>query len=192
VTARRAPPGRGLLPCPCPCPHSFASADPNPRSDAEQLKRMHGEIDKVEENLNFADRTIRGMESVWGSFRNYISKGAPAKGRPQSASEGSRLDRAAQGRAGGSREPAAAAAAGSSGAAAGGSGLGGSRAPKAERQYGDDWQGKLQKMEDKQEDDLDDLSKMVGQLKSMGQDMNHTLDAQTKSIERLSERSGLM
>ena len=47
-------------------------------------------------------------------------------------------------------------------------------------------------MEDKQEDDLDDLSKMVGQLKSMGQDMNHTLDAQTKSIERLSERSGLM
>jgi hypothetical protein len=143
---------------------------------------MHGEIDKVEENLNFADRTIRGMESVWGSFRNYISKGAPAKGRPQSASEGSRLDRAAQGRAGGSREPAAA-------AAAGGSGLGGSRAPKPERQYSDDWQGKLQKMEEKQEDDLDDLSKMVGQLKSMGQDMSHTLDAQTKSIERLSERS---
>jgi len=139
---------------------------------------MHGEVDKVEEHLNFADRTIRGMESVWGSFRNYVSKGAAAvKGRPQSAAEGSRLDRAAQGRAGGSPRAAAAA------------GLGGSRAPKAERQYSDDWQGKLQKMEDNQEDDLDDLSRMVGQLKSMGQDMGHTLEAQTKSIDRLSERS---
>jgi len=140
---------------------------------------MHGEIDKVEEHLNFADRTIRGMESVWGSFRNYMSKGTAAvKGRPQSAAEASRLDRAAQGRPGGSRE------AGPSGA-----GSGGVRAAKAERQYSDDWQGKLQRMEDSQEDDLDDLSKMVGQLKSMGQDMGHTLDAQTKSIERLSDRS---
>jgi hypothetical protein len=140
---------------------------------------MHGEIDKVEEHLNFADRTIRGMESVWGSFRNYVSKGTAAvKGRPQSAAEGGRLDRAAQGRPGGSREAGPAAA-----------GSGGARAPKAEREYGDDWQGKLQRMEDSQEDDLDDLSRMVGQLKSMGQDMGHTLDAQTKSIDRLSDRS---
>ena len=140
---------------------------------------MHGEIDKVEEHLNFADRTIRGMESVWGSFRNYMSKGTAAvKGRPQSAAEGSRLDRAAQGRPGDPRE------AGASGAVSGGG-----RASKAERQYSDDWQGKLQRMEDSQEDDLDDLSKMVGQLKSMGQDMGHTLEAQTKSIERLSDRS---
>ena len=141
---------------------------------------MHGEVDKVEEHLNFADRTIRGMESIWGSFRNYVTKGTAAvKGRPQSATESSRLDRAAGGRAGGSREAPAPAS----------SGMGGTRAPKAERQYSDDWQGKLQKMEDNQDDDLDELSKMVGQLKSMGQDMGHTLDAQTKSIERLSERS---
>ena len=44
-------------------------------------------------------------------------------------------------------------------------------------------------MEDNQDEDLDELSKMVGQLKNMGQDMSHTLDAQTNSIERLSERS---
>ena len=140
---------------------------------------MHGEIDKVEEHLNFADRTIRGMESVWGSFRNYVSKGtAGVKSRAQSAAEGGRLDRAAQGRPGGSREAGPVAA-----------GSGGTRAPKMEREYGDDWQGKLQRMEDSQEDDLDDLSRMVGQLKSMGQDMGHTLDAQTKSIDRLSDRS---
>ena len=141
---------------------------------------MHGEIDKVEEHLNFADRTIRGMESVWGSFRNYVSKGTAAvKGRPQSAAEANRLDRAAQGRPGSSRDAPKSAASGS----------GGGRASKSERQYSEDWQGKLQKMEDSQEDDLDDLSKMVSQLKGMGQDMGHTLDAQTKSIDRLSERS---
>lgn len=140
---------------------------------------MHGEVDKVEANLNFADRTIRGMEGIWGSMRNYVSKGTAAvKGRPQSAAESSRLDRAAQGRStGGSYEASAA------------SGGGARAAPKAQRQYSEDWQGKLQKMEDNQDDDLDDLSKMVGQLKSMGQDMGNTLDAQTASIERLSERS---
>jgi hypothetical protein len=145
----------------------------------DQLKRMHGEIDKVEEHLNFADRTIRGMESVWGSFRNYMSKStSTVRSKAQSIVEGSMLDRAAQGRQGSSREAPAA------------SGVGGkARAPKAERQYSEDWQGKLQKMEDTQDEDLDDLSRMVGQLKSMGQDMSHTLDAQTKSIERLSERS---
>jgi hypothetical protein len=44
-------------------------------------------------------------------------------------------------------------------------------------------------MEDNQDEDLDDLQKMVGQLKGMGQDMGRTLEAQTKSIDRLSERS---
>ena len=100
------------------------------------------------------------------------------RSKAQSIVEGSMLDRAAQGRQGSSREAPAASGVG-----------GGARAPKAERQYSDDWQGKLQKMEDTQDEDLDDLSRMVGQLKSMGQDMSHTLDAQTKSIERLSERS---
>lgn len=151
-------------------------------TQSEQLKRMHGEIDKVEENLNFADRTIRGMESVWGSFRNYVSKGTAAvKGRPQSAAsaaEGSRLDRAAQGRPIASRDAPA-------GAAAGGEG----RSQKPIREYSEDWQGKLQKMEDNQDDDLDDLSKMVGQLKDMGRDMGHTLNAQTTSIDRLADRS---
>jgi len=149
---------------------------------AEQLKRMHGEIDKVEENLNFADRTIRGMESVWGSFRNYVSQGTAAvKGRQQSAAstaEGNRLDRAAQGRPSASRDAPA-------GATSGGVG----RSQKPTREYSEDWQGKLQKMEDNQEEDLDDLSKMVGQLKDMGRDMGHSLDAQTKSIDRMSDRS---
>ena len=65
----------------------------------DQLKRMHGEIDKVEEHLNFADKTIRGMESVWGSFRNYMSKGTDkVKKVGKAAVEGSMLDKAAGGR----------------------------------------------------------------------------------------------
>jgi hypothetical protein len=43
-------------------------------SPAEQLKRIHGDMDKIEENLNFADRTIRGMESIWGTVKNMVSK----------------------------------------------------------------------------------------------------------------------
>jgi hypothetical protein len=42
----------------------------------EQLKRIHGDMDKIDENLNFADRTIRGMESIWGSVKNMVSKPA--------------------------------------------------------------------------------------------------------------------
>jgi len=44
-------------------------------------------------------------------------------------------------------------------------------------------------MEDQQDGDLDELSKMVGQLKGMGVDMASTLDAQTKSIDKLNERT---
>ena len=154
-------------------------------SGADQLKRMHGEIDKVEEHLNFADKTIRGMESVWGSFRNYMSKGTDkVKKVGKAAVEGSMLDKAAGGRLSGALGVAASREAPVAGAAAAGG-----RAKKVEREYGDDWQGKLQRMEDNQDEDLDELSKMVGQLKNMGQDMSHTLDAQTNSIERLSERS---
>ena len=146
---------------------------------------MHGEIDKVEEHLNFADKTIRGMESVWGSFRNYMSKGTDkVKKVGKAAVEGSMLDKAAGGRLSGALGVAASREAPVAGAAAAGG-----RAKKVEREYGDDWQGKLQRMEDNQDEDLDELSKMVGHLKNMGQDMSHTLDAQTNSIERLSERS---
>ena len=144
---------------------------------------MHGEIDKVEEHWNFADRTIRGMESIWGGIRNYVSKGTAAvKGasRPQSAVEASRLDRAAQSRPGGGRSQEESAASGGAGRAA---------PKKVEKQYSEDWKGKLQRLEDNQDEDLDDLQKMVGQLKGMGQDMGRTLEAQTKSIDRLSERS---
>mmetsp|Transcript_32006 Transcript_32006/g.75878 ORF Transcript_32006/g.75878 Transcript_32006/m.75878 type:complete len:141 (-) Transcript_32006:17-439(-) len=60
---------------------------------SEQIKRMHNEVDQIDNNLNFADRTIRGMESYWGSFKNYVSKPAkPARGA--ASAEGERLDTA--------------------------------------------------------------------------------------------------
>jgi len=136
---------------------------------------MHGEVDKIDANLNFADRTIRGMESMFGSVRNYFSKPSAPPSRPASAKESDRLDKAAQNRVS-SRGPAAGAA-------------GGRSEPRAQKEYGEDWQGKLSKMEDQQDGDLDELSKMVGQLKGMGVDMASTLDAQTKSIDKLNERT---
>ena len=137
---------------------------------------MHGEVDKIEANLNFADRTIRGMESIWGSFKNYMTKGNVKSSRPRAEAEAEKLDQNRSARQSGST----------------GRNLADSfnaRANNQQKEYASDWKGKLQKLEDQQENDLDDLSRMVGELKAMGKDMGTTLDSQTKSIERLSDRT---
>ncbi len=144
---------------------------------AEQLKRVHGEVDKIENNLNVADRTIRGMESVWGSIRNMWSKGTTTS-KPASAAEAQRLDRAVDQRQS------------SKIMQRGASDLAPVRAEaKAVREYGDDWREKQRKLEDQQDEDLDHISRAVRELKTMSMDMGYTLDAQTKSIERLSDRT---
>jgi thymidylate synthase len=148
----------------------------NFRYAPEQLKRVHGEVDKIENNLNVADRTIRGMESVWGSIRNMWSKGT-STAKPPSAAEAQRLDRAVD-----QRQSAKIMQRGSDVAPV--------RAEaKAVREYGDDWREKQRKLEDQQDEDLDHISQAVRQLKTMSMDMGYTLDAQTKSIERLSDRT---
>lgn len=143
---------------------------------SEQLKRVHGEVDKIENNLNVADRTIRGMESVWGSIRNMWSK-STSTGRPQSAAEAQRLDRAVAHRQTGK----------------GNDGIREEKTSRVEskpiKEYGDDWREKQRKLEDQQDEDLDQISKAVKELKSMSLDMGYTLDAQTKSIEKLSDRT---
>mmetsp|Transcript_58350 Transcript_58350/g.143141 ORF Transcript_58350/g.143141 Transcript_58350/m.143141 type:complete len:225 (+) Transcript_58350:117-791(+) len=143
----------------------------------EQLKRIHGDVDKIEENLNFADRTIRGMESIWGSVRNMVAR--PVSAVKTSVTESIKLDKAT------ARTPAGAAAQRAPVPAAA------SRPAAAAQQktYGEDWQGKLHKLEDEQDKDLDTLSGLVGQLKSMGTDMGVALKGQTQSIERLSDRT---
>ena len=144
---------------------------------AEQLKRVHGEVDKIENNLNMADRTIRGMESVWGSIRNMWSKGSTSSTRPQSAIEAQRLDRAVEHRqtAKLNQGPINVKP--------------GQVEPKPIKEYGDDWREKQRKLEDQQDEDLDHISRAVKELKSMSLDMGYTLDAQTKSIEKLSDRT---
>eukprot|EP00960_Hanusia_phi_P038546 753476-Hanusia_phi.AAC.16 len=137
---------------------------------------MHGEVDKIEANLNFADRTIRGMESIWGSFKNYMTKGSVKSSRPRAEAEAEKLDQSRSSRQSNSS----------------GRNLADSfnaRANNQPKDYSSDWKGKLHKLEDQQENDLDDLSRMVGELKAMGKDMGTTLDSQTKSIERLSDRT---
>jgi hypothetical protein len=143
------------------------------------------------------------MESYWGSFKNYISKPKQQKGPSAGAAEAQRLDGAiSEG-----RKNAAAAVSGIGAAIGGlwggGGGGGGSRAARDDnaagaaaggggqrgKEYGSDWRGQLSKLEDQQDEDLDDLSKMVGQLKSMGQDMGHSLHAQAASLDALSTRT---
>jgi len=145
---------------------------------SEQLARIHGEADKIEENLNFADRTIRGMESIWGSVKNMMAK--PASSIKTSVTEAMRLEKASSASAGGGSK---------SQAAAGGGGGAAGRQQQQKKEYADDWQGKLHKMEDEQDKDLDHLGNLVGQLKNMGTDMGASLQSQTKSIERLSDRT---
>jgi len=149
---------------------------------AEQIKRMHGEYDKVETNLNFADRTIRGMESMWGSVKNWMTKSSAERERPPSAgaAESAKLDRASA-----ARQAA-------SGSRAGSDVRGASSRSVEEKTYGEDWKGKLSKMEDQQDRDLDDLSRMVTDLKGMGKDMSYTLDAQTKSLDHLGDRTDVL
>ena len=116
------------------------------------------------------------MESVWGSIRNMWSKGTtPA--RPQSAAEAQRLDRVTAQRQTGklsevNRE-----------------GKPSRVESKPIKEYGDDWREKQRKLEDQQDEDLDHISRAVKELKSMSLDMGYTLDAQTKSIEKLSDRT---
>lgn len=99
--------------------------------DAEQLKRIHSDVDKIEENLNFADRTIRGMESIWGSVKNMVAR--PASAVRTSIAESTKLDKASSARQ-------------SAGAGAGTSIFGRQSKPAAAQQakqqktYGDDWQ----------------------------------------------------
>jgi hypothetical protein len=142
---------------------------------AEQLTRVHGEVDKIENNLNVADRTIRGMESVWGSIKNMWSRGTGGGGRPQAAAEAQRFDRVADKRQTGKVQAEQMAAS--------------RTASKPVREYGDDWQDKQRKLEDQQDDDLDHISRAVKELKTMSIDLGCTLDAQTKSIEKLSDRT---
>jgi len=150
---------------------------------SEQIKRMHGEYDKVEANLNFADRTIRGMESMWGSMKNWMTKAQAERARPPSAgaAEGARLDKAS----------AARKAAGGAAAAVGDM-RAGSRTVQEPKQYGDDWKGKLTKMEDQQDSDLDDLSRMVNDLKGMGKDMGYAIETQNTSLDRLGDRTDVI
>ena len=117
------------------------------------------------------------MESVWGTIRNMWSKGA-STAKPPSATEAQRLDRAVEQRQSTKilqRGPADVAP--------------GRTETKAVREYGDDWREKQRKLEDQQDEDLDHISRAVRELKTMSMDMGYTLDAQTKSIERLSDRT---
>jgi len=147
----------------------------------DQIKRMHGEYDKTEQNLNMADRTIRGMESMWGSMKNWMSKSAAASARPPSAgaAEAARLDRAAAARNG-------------SAAAGGDRSVPARGEAQKSKTYGDDWKGRLTKLEDQQDEDLDDLSRMVNDLKGMGKDMGYTIESQNKSLDRLSDRTDVI
>ena len=149
---------------------------------AEQLKRVHGEVDKIENNLSVADRTIRGMESIWGSIRNMVSSSGTRGSKPQAAAESQRLDRAVEQR-NTLKEQARQAPSGTAQPSA-------SRSDsRAQREYSEDWQGAVKKLEDQQDEDLDHIGRAVKELKVMSKEMGYTLDAQTKSIERLGDRT---
>mmetsp|Transcript_73665 Transcript_73665/g.173019 ORF Transcript_73665/g.173019 Transcript_73665/m.173019 type:complete len:129 (+) Transcript_73665:312-698(+) len=110
------------------------------------------------------------MSSLWGSFRNAVSKAPKPVERPQRPASPPRPQRSTQGE----RAPT----------------MGRDSAPASKpRQYDDTLSGRVQTQIDQQDQDLDTLQGLLGDMKNMGVDMNKELDKQVGMLDRIDTRA---
>mmetsp|Transcript_112560 Transcript_112560/g.168442 ORF Transcript_112560/g.168442 Transcript_112560/m.168442 type:complete len:209 (+) Transcript_112560:3-629(+) len=142
----------------------------NLRQQTETLQRVDDTLTANEDNLTFSARTLRGMSSLWGSFRNAVSKAPKPVERPQRPASPPRPQRSTQGE----RAPT----------------MGRDSAPPSKpRQYDDTLSGRVQTQIDQQDQDLDTLQGLLGDMKNMGVDMNKELDKQVGMLDRIDTRA---
>lgn len=153
----------------------------------ESLKRIDGNLDQIDETMDYTDRTIKGMESIWGSIGNFFSR----KKAPPAPTKKSKEDKAYEAaesqvrglekqverdvRAKNARESR------SKSLPASASLLGG-REPRNEFEKAVDTQWQ------RQEEDLDTIFGGLGELKAMANDMNKELDGQSGLVDKVSGR----
>jgi methyl-accepting chemotaxis protein len=153
----------------------------------ETMKRIDGSLDQIDETMDYTDRTIKGMESIWGSIGNFFSrKKAPAA--PSKKTKADKEYEAAEAqvrqaekqlerdiRAKNARDSRSKSLPPSAD-------LLGGRAPKNEFEeaVSAQWQ--------RQDEDLDTIFGGLGELKAMAADMNKELDNQSGLVDKVSGR----
>lgn len=165
---------------------------------SDQLRRVEDRVDSIDDHLTFSERTLRGMESVWGSLKNMMTKptqvhkpqqeAPPLPGRARVGGDGGRGGGGSMGASGGrgtwdddSRRGADARQGRGAGGGAGGAGY---RASAVDKTF----TGQLAAKEREQDECLDQLSSIVGDLKAMGHDVSSELDKQNMMVDRIGDK----
>lgn len=163
------------------------------------MKGIQQRLDETNDYLTFSERTVRGMESLFGTVKNWMSSGNYKAG-PRSASSASSRSEPSSTPAAVASAPSQAAGQQSRGASAGGSGQvqwSSGAAPESKRKV--DYKERLQQVEAEQvgccgahlltcqDQTLDVIGSVVGDLKHMSIAMKTELSTQTRQIDQLQD-----
>jgi len=133
----------------------------------EQLRRIVGDSEQIEDDMKIAARNIRGIKSIWGAFANKFSK-SPSGGRRQRSGAKDRENSVKE------EEVVGPSAAEVFGAA-------------QYQQLSDEQRKKYE--EDAVDRDLEQISSGINNLKSLAMDIGKEIDSQTGTIDKLMDQT---